>query len=668
MQITPVKIRPPQLVVNAVSDGVRLGLQLNSVSSHNKKLSQEGAWWIPSRRMWAIYTNEVEAAMNWLELHFGGSFVDIQDAYQIISAAIKNPDQDYFTQHLDVQVFPLARGNLEKGAHAVSFIYDLPLVYAMRELRGKYHKAAAAWQVPGGAAHIFRVLNSVAGIRPDFIFEHEQAVILDDLVSSNNGGSPIQVPSAKPEFGASTDGPSDNTSGTGFISVEMDYIEKMAVNESELNDLSLKAGLRDYQTAGVRHLISNSSCCIADDMGLGKSRQSVVAAHIAAKGGRILIICPASLRINWEREIKMVFPDASVGMVGENRLQELYACNWVIVNYERAGGLVRETRLSFAVMLADEAHSLKEFKSGRTRNAFVLASRIPRRFVITGTPLLNRESELHTLLRITGHPLGSLTPKEFHKAFAGSSEKRSELADALKGWMIRRRKDVLTDLGTKSHQVRYISPAEGLGQYQELMADMTMQAMPKITKLRQCLEALKTQFLIETIESLQAEDKAIIFCEYMTTVTAMVEAFKAAGIKAVQLVGADTAKKRQKAIDAFQNDPEVRVFIGTTMAAGVGITLTAANYVLFASMPWTPALMRQAEDRAYRLGQKRDVIVIVPIIPNTIDEAVWEILESKREKETDVVEAVTTKPTDKIEHVSIEKWIAMQERALALSE
>nr|WP_276607173.1 C-terminal helicase domain-containing protein [Alcaligenes faecalis] len=150
---------------------------------------------------------------------------------------------------------------------------------------------------------------------------------------------------------------------------------------------------------------------------------------------------------------------------------------------------------------------------------------------------------------------------------------------------------------------------------------------------------------METVEGLQAEDKIIIFCEYMSTVNAMHDAFTAAGIKAVRLVGADSATKRQKAIDMFQDDPEVRVFIGTTMAAGVGITLTAANYVAFASMPWTPALMRQAEDRAYRMGQQRDVMVIVPLIPDTIDEAVWKILEGKRETEIDVVEAVTTLQT-----------------------
>lgn len=92
---------------------------------------------------------------------------------------------------------------------------------------------------------------------------------------------------------------------------------------------------------------------------------------------------------------------------------------------------------------------------------------------------------------------------------------------------------------------------------------------------------------------------------------------------------------------AFQTDPSIKVFIGTTMAAGVGITLTAANLVAFASMPWTPALMRQAEDRAYRLGQKRDVLVLVlvPVIPGTIDEGVLKLQENKRTTEVEVIEA-----------------------------
>ena len=110
----------------------------------------------------------------------------------------------------------------------------------------------------------------------------------------------------------------------------------------------------------------------------------------AAGEGRVLIVCPASLRINWEREIRMVYPDTIVGMAGEDRISALYGCHWVIANYERLGGLVREIQLEFQVMAVDEAHYLKEHQAGRTRNAFVMATRIPRRYVITGTPLCIR--------------------------------------------------------------------------------------------------------------------------------------------------------------------------------------------------------------------------------------------------------------------------------------
>ena len=163
--------------------------------------------------------------------------------------------------------------------------------------------------------------------------------------------------------------------------------------------------------------------------------------------------------------------------------------------------------------------------------------------------------------------------------------------------------------------------------------------MPKIVKLRQWLEAAKIDFVLDTVRSLGDDDKLIVFCEYMESVKTMADALAAEGIGAVSLVGADAMAKRQAAVDRFQQDSACRVFIGSTSAAGVGITLTAANYVTFASLPWTPALQRQAEDRAYRNGQRRDVIVLLPIVAETIDEQILALLESKTELEQDVVES-----------------------------
>jgi len=642
LAITPVELKAPEAVTRVVSDGVRVGFGLVYSDGASRVLQRAGANWLAARRMWVTRAGPAGELLSWLRECLQGHHLDVDAAGPLVAAALAKPERDYFAQVLDVQIFPLA--NSQDGAsgvggsYAVSFEYDGLTVDAMRSLRGLFHRHASAWQVHGTSAAILERLQAVARIAPEFIFVHERPVVLEELGSPGKSAAPLTVPGAAPPEFAGTGEKEEE--GTGFLSTFAESIARLAVDEDALASASQAAGLRDYQVAGVRHLASQSASLLGDDMGLGKTRQTVVASRLRAGAGRVLIACPASLRINWEREIRMVYPDAIVGMVGEDRVATLYGCAWVIVNYERLGGLVRETGLDFAVMVVDEAHYLKEHHAGRTRNAFIMAARIPNRYLVTGTPLLNREIEMHTLLRLSGHALGHMTLKDFRKRYAGGSEQRAALADAIRGWMLRRRKDVLKDLGDKRRQTRFISPAEGIGAYEAILKDMTLTVMPKIVKLRQALERLKIDFIVETVQCLRDDDKVIVFCEYMDSVDALQSAFAAVGIQAVRLVGSDSGAKRQRAIDAFQNDAAARVFIGTTSAAGVGITLTAANYVLFASLPWTPAVMRQAEDRAYRLGQKRDVDVIVPLIPKTIDEQIWKLLDTKTDVEQSVVEAV----------------------------
>lgn len=632
----PVTIRPPDLLIKAVSDGRRLGLQLLTVPGVSRPLANYDAWWSGARRMWLLQTADSSYADDVIKHAFAGHFVDMEQLDVQLRAAVAAPDPDYFSQLLDVQIFPLVKGDLARGSWAVSFTYDPLCVKAMRSLGGYFHKHASAWQVRADPEFVMERLASIASVSSEFVFVHEQPVVIEELTTSGNEGSPISVPAASPPLGGGG-GPGEEE-GTGFLSTEHGHVDDMPYDRVALASLVACGVLRDYQAEGVAHMLRQSGACMGDDMGLGKSRQTVVASRMAAGSGRVLIVCPASLRLNWEREIKMVFPDARVGMIGEDRISTLAGCDWVIGNYERMGGLVRETELEFAVMAVDEAHYLKEYKSGRTRNVFLLAARIERCFVVTGTPLLNREIEMHTLLRITGHRLGSLTLAEFRKNYAGTAEKRAALAAAIQGWMIRRSKDVLKDLGDKARQFVPLSP-EGLDVYKEIYGDMTLQAMPKIVRLRKCLEGLKVPYLLETVQAMGEDDKLIIFCEYMSTVEALKQALASLGVGCVSLVGSDSLKRRQAAVDAFQLDASIKVFIGTTMAAGVGITLTAANIVAFASMPWTPALMRQAEDRAYRLGQIRDVLVLVPIIHGTIDEGVLQLQENKHTTEIEVVEA-----------------------------
>lgn len=624
-------------VTKAVSDGRRIGLATQYFDGVSTAMREFGASWMSLRRMWVVPALEMRALLEGIaKLERSQPAIAFDDVRDKAAQAWRNPVPDFFVSLFDVQLLPLA-----SGGFACTSIFDELFTRAMRKLQGRYHKFAAAWEIKASKETILTVLRTDVGLEDVFVFVHDSVVDLETLVAPPKAGVPIKVMGAPPPMAGRA--AVAEVTGSGFLSVMGTQMKRLPVDETLLALTAQSCGLRDYQVAGVRHLLGLSSALLADDMGLGKTRQAIVAAHLASPDTRVLVVCPASLCLNWQREIQAVLPGQAIGLISEHSTEQLRECRWIIANYERLGGLVRETKLEIGTMLIDEAHYLKEHQAGRTRNAFLLAERIPRRFLLTGTPVLSREIEVHTLLRLSGHPIGQIELADFRVQFAGAPERRADLAARLSEWMLRRGKDVLTDLGDKTQQVRYVRPAGGMASYEAIMKDMTLQSMPKITKLRQHLESLKVDFIVESVECLAQDAKAIVFCEYMDTVEALREGFKALGIGCVSLVGSDAPKKRMKAIDDFQGDPGVRVFIGTTMAAGVGITLTAANYVFFASLPWTPALKRQAEDRAYRSGQRRDVFVIVPVVSGTIDEQVFALLGSKKEIEDDIVESLRLK-------------------------
>ena len=635
----PVAPAKRRLLQRAACDGRRLGLALHHVDGLAEAMRELGAGWSPHRRMWVcelaagkqLLQGLLDQARRWPAF-------TLEDLREAALAAWRHPTPDYFVELLDVQVLPLARGGL-----AVSSEYDPLVVKAVKGLGGRFHRHARAWEVKAHVADLLQALEQVAGVGEAFVFQHDAQGVLEDLVAPSKSELPISVPGAAPMAGQASpaQGAGDGL-GSGFLSTLGTPLQAIRIDEKTLGEAAKLCGLRDYQVVGVRHLIGHSSALLADDMGLGKTRQAVVASRLAAGDAQVLVSCPSSLTINWAREILAVYPQAHIAMIGQHDAAAVAQADWIIANYERLGGLVKARNLRIEVLVIDEAHYLKEHEAGRTRNAFLLAERVPRRFLLTGTPVLNREVELHTLLRLSGHPIGMMPLADFRKQYAGDRGRRDELASQLSQWMLRRGKDVLKDLGEKTQQLRYVKAADDLAGYKALMADSTLQAMPKITKLRQHLESLKFEFLIESIQCLPQDAKALVFCEYVETVESLRQVLASEGIQAVTLVGSDAPKKRMAAVDAFQGDPNVKVFIGTTQAAGVGITLTAANYVFFASLPWTPALKRQAEDRAYRSGQKRDVFVIVPVVAETIDEQIFALLDSKREIELALVEANRT--------------------------
>lgn len=630
--------KPKEFVAGVRSDGFRVGFSTLFAPAVTVlfKDEMEGAW-NPPGRMWVFDRGRVngEFAVA-IKANLPKGFVfEAKDVAEKIKAALAAPDPDLFAPGLDVQIFPVKGGGV-----VLMFRFDIPMLRTVSELGGRFLRTKNAWHVSGKPLdEVLRALAERAGVLRDHVYVHDIEIVLQEYSAGSDGDRPgVSVSGMFPEAGRRK-GIGDQEGENSILSVVSKPMRTLPVDEAMLAEAEALYGLYDYQVPGVRHLLASSSSLLADDMGLGKTRQAVVAARLVPGPDPVLVVCPANLRINWQREINAIDQDARVAIVGQD--DDWHGGNWVVANYERLGAIVQaigDGRVRFRAVLYDEAHYLKEPDTARTRNAFLLSAHIERRFLLTATPILNREGELHTLLRLSGHPIGEIPLADFQTEFAGSPELRKGLADRLSEWMLRRRKDVLKNLKGKSHDVRFVElGTDQMEEYRHTLADGDMTAIVKIGKLRRMLELMKASWLIETVSSLSEDSKSIIFCEYVESVETLAEEFAKAGIKAVTFTGVDTALRKQKAVDTFQGDPATKVFIGTTAAAGVGQNLTAANYVFFATLPWTAAAKRQAEDRAYRNGQTRHVVVMIPVVVGSIDEQILELLKHKEGIEQDLL-------------------------------
>jgi superfamily II DNA or RNA helicase len=532
-----------------------------------------------------------------------------------------------FTKGLAETIYPLVgggvviRGDYHAGVNAI-----------VKEMRGAYLPAARMWRVEASAVVLKNNLDAPLRLRPgQVVIERVAYALLDDALVPQ--GPSVDAGPVAARGPGEEDRVADERRKQLCLAVTrplapFDYSKSALVRHLKSFEL-----WEEFQPDGVRHLVGLNSALLADDMGLGKSRQAVVAADfVCGKDGRTLIVCPASLIENWRREILKVLPEARVSKQGDDT-----QARWVVTNYENLGRMIAKAE-TFRVMITDEAHYLKEPSAQRTRLAFEVAAKIPHRYLLTGTPVLNREAEIHSLLRLSGHPIGNLPLPDFLAQFAGSGEFRSALNARLDEWMLRRTKERYLSLKGKRYQRFYLTPTdEQQAQYRAEEAGEDLVWMAKMHRLRQLLETIKLDYIAELVTDLRPADKVLVFCEYKETVSALQARLAAAGV--VSITGDLPKERRQGRVDTFTDDPNVRVLVGTTAAMAEGLNIQAANYVVFAGLPWTPTKMRQAEDRAYRGGQRRVVFVKIPMLEGSIDEDLWDLLERKRQLVGEVVDA-----------------------------
>lgn len=416
----------------------------------------------------------------------------------------------------------------------------------------------------------------------------------------------------------------------------------------------------EHQKEAVEKLAGSRRFILADDMGLGKTTATIIAA-LETGSKKILIICPASLKINWQREIEN-YSDRPVYIAEGKKFST--ESDFVIVNYDilknfhdtdpkkKNGSILNQS--NFDLVILDEAHMISNPQAQRTKIINHFVKDIKRVWLLTGTPMTSRPMNYYNLLNIIESPVAqnwmayAIRYCQGYQFMAGrrkvwnvtGASNLEELRDRTSKQILRRLKEDVLDLPDKIISPVYLRLKSK--EYEELMGEyydwfdnkkdesssLTVQ-FSKLMKVRKVIANEKTKQTIEFAENIiEQGKKVIIFTNFTDTLQTIYQHF---GKQAVYLDGSCSKPHRQNAVDEFQENDKIKVFVGNLKAAGVGLTLTAAEVVIMNDLSFVPAEHAQAEDRAYRYGQKSNVLVYYPLYENTIEGAVYDILNRKKE-------------------------------------
>jgi len=425
-------------------------------------------------------------------------------------------------------------------------------------------------------------------------------------------------------------------------------------------DKITEGSLYPYQSDGVAFLLSKKRAILADDMGLGKTRQAIVAMEAGCPEGTILVVCPASIKLNWKREILMVDGGASIEVLGVDK-DQADAPRWIIVNYDLLGKHAdRLHAIDWAGVILDEAHFIKNASKRTSHCLKLLGVQAEARalvigpehvFLLTGTPMTNRPKDLFNLFRCVGHPAARSFlsfAKRYCDAYRNDygwvttgASNLDELNLLMKEVSIRRKKDEVLDLPPKIRSwvpVDISTSKAALNAIDSFLSWYSgtdpskpndTEFLARLTKVRTALHKAKFNAVAERIKDVTTTgEKVVVF----TCFTDGIERHKKKlGDQAITITGSATPEQRMEAVDRFQTDPNVRVALCNIIAGGVGITLTAGTHVIFQDLDWVPANHAQAEDRCYRLGQDRRVTVEYFHAAGTLDSYIAELLQRKME-------------------------------------
>jgi superfamily II DNA or RNA helicase len=433
----------------------------------------------------------------------------------------------------------------------------------------------------------------------------------------------------------------------------------------------LKAALLPYQLDGIAFAAAAGRAILADDMGLGKTIQGIGVAELLSREcgvKKALIVCPASLKSQWKNEITR-FSDKRaalvVGTAEERSDQYGGETFFTICNYEQVlRDILPIEQASWDLIILDEGQRIKNWEAKTSRIIKGLRSRFA--LVLTGTPLENRLDDLFSIVEFIDERRLGPAFRFFNRhrivnergkvlGYEGLDELREKLAPV----MLRRTRDlVMKELPERTTEIVRIEPTDEQqalhGAHMRLVSmiihkpyltEMDMLRLKK--ELLMCRMTADSTFLVdrdppgysskldrlkELLSDLAREEnrKIVLFSEWTTMLDLIEPMLEKEKLGFVRLDGSVPQKKRQVLVNAFQTDPECKVFI-TTNAGSTGLNLQAANTVINVDLPWNPAVLEQRVARAHRMGQKSPVQVFVLVTEGTLEENLLSTLSAKHQ-------------------------------------
>jgi SWI/SNF-related matrix-associated actin-dependent regulator 1 of chromatin subfamily A len=440
--------------------------------------------------------------------------------------------------------------------------------------------------------------------------------------------------------------------------------ESATVQSSLAGEIPAPDGLDyfEYQKAGVQFLDTHRNTLLADDPGLGKTIQVCGLLNLRSQIRSVLVVCPASVKYVWARELDRWLTDKTrtVSIAGRalDPSAEILVCNYDLLR--KFDALLKRRRYDLLVL--DEAHFIKTSKALRTKACKLLGALATRKVLLTGTPIMNRPAELWSLLNfLNAQAWGSFFPfaQRYCDAFNGpfgwdfsGASNLPELNERLRttGNMLRRRKaDVLPQLPRVIRQIVPLpvdmtpileelteSLAESMGfdpDNPPFEIDPTRIPFELIAAIRRETGIVKIGAALAFIaDETEGVDKVVIYAHHHDVLKALHEALT----PSVLVTGQTPARTRVRAVASFQESEGLKYFIASIQAMGVGITLTAASRVIFVEQSWTPSEMEQAECRLHRIGQVNSVLSQYLVVRESIDEKILSAVVCKMR----VIEAV----------------------------